>query len=91
MYTNQPLMGALVHTIKTKFINKFSPTGGCLLLKETVITERRGDGGDGEGGCRTKHKGALASLMSGKWVCLSEVHAHAELMLPPEAINRCEF
>lgn len=46
MYTNQLLMGALVHTIKTKFINKFSPTGGCRLLKETVITERR-EGGEG--------------------------------------------
>lgn len=41
MYTNQLMMGASVHTIKTKFINKFSPPGGRLLLKETVITERR--------------------------------------------------
>lgn len=38
--------GALVHTIKTKFINKFSPPGGCLLLKETVITERRRGAGE---------------------------------------------
>lgn len=52
MYTNQLMMGALVHTIKTKFINKFSPPGGCLLLKETVITgRRRGGAGRGTNGC----------------------------------------
>lgn len=45
MYTNQLMMGSSVHTIKTKFINKFIPPGGRLLLKETVITERQGEGG----------------------------------------------
>lgn len=58
MYTNQLLMGALVHTIKTKFINKFSPTGGCRLLKETVITERW-EGGGGGGDARTNDERRL--------------------------------
>lgn len=47
MYTNQLMMGSSVHTIKTKFINKFIPPGGRLLLKETVITERQRGGGIG--------------------------------------------
>lgn len=42
-------MGALVHTIKTKCINKFSPPEGCLLLKETVITDRRRGVGQARG------------------------------------------
>lgn len=40
MYTNQLMTEDCVHTIKTEFINKFSPLGGCLSLKETVITVR---------------------------------------------------
>lgn len=47
MYTNQLVMGALVHTIKTKFINEFSPRGERLLFKETVINGRRGEGRGG--------------------------------------------
>lgn len=47
MYTNQLVMGALVRTIRTKFINEFSPRGERLLFKETVINGRRREGRGG--------------------------------------------
>lgn len=64
MYTNQLMMGSSVHTIKTKFINKFIPPGGRLLLKETVITERQ------RGGWRRWTPAPLAARREGN-VCVS--------------------
>lgn len=66
MYTNQLMMGSSVHTIKTKFINKFIPPGGRLLLKETVITERQRGGG----GVAQMNASSTGSEEGGKRLCV---------------------
>lgn len=75
------MMGASAHTITSKFINKFSPPGGCLLLKETVITARRRGWGETKGvgggqGAAQADAGTREEKYRRVSACVSEVHAH---------------
>lgn len=88
-------MGASVHTIKPKFINKFSPPGGCLLLKETVITERRGGVGARHkptpASAATKRRNIAASVRIWRTCSCESCKLNQSWFLPPAAVNRPEF
>ena len=84
-------MGASVHTIKPKFINKFSPPGGCLLLKETVITERRRGVGARHEPTRRRGENIGASACIWRMCSCESCKLNQSWFLPPAAVNRPEF